>query len=144
MLSETLEKVKNLWQKQGLAVNDPLDLSRTKKQLQLLGVQATDEILEVFSTLNGFEDIDDECLSFWSLDQMIRENVNSRYIVDKSYVHFADFLIFSHTYAFRQDSEAFGSLYCYYAPDYIVRIADSFEEFFEYYLKRDSGKLWPK
>lgn len=87
--------------------------------------------------------MDSEHFTFWPIDQMIKENKKQDWVKDKSFVHFADFLIFSHTYAFKQNETPFASIYCQYAWDNIVKVADSFEEFFEYYLN-SNPKLWPE
>jgi len=99
--------------------------------------------LDVFSILNGFVDdrMDGECFVFWSIDKMLTES-SRYYINDATFVHFADFLIDSHTYAFKQNETDFVSVHCHYSNNYVVKLADSFEEFFEYYLT-DTVRLFP-
>ncbi len=126
MLSDTLERVKKYWKDENLPIEEPLDRERLRDRLEALGVRATEEIVAVFSALNGFKemDMDDELFSFWPMSWIIEENRKSEWVKDKSYVHFADFLIFSHRYAFRQSESPFVSVYCHYATDYIVKVAD--------------------
>ncbi|MGD9561551.1 MAG: hypothetical protein AB7F88_04730 [Pyrinomonadaceae bacterium] len=85
--------------------------------------------------------MDRECFQFWSIDRMLEEN-NRYHANDGSFCHFADYLINSHTYAFSQNETDFVSVYCYYCDDYIVKVADSFEEFFDWYLT-EPMKLYP-
>ena len=144
MLSETLERVRSYWKREGLFFEDPLDRLQIEDRLTSLGVRGTEEVVAVVSTLNGFkvDEMDDEGFSFWSIDQMVEENLKGKWVKDKSYVHFADFLIFSHTYCLRQVGSPSTSIYCHWSLDDIVKIANSFEEFFEYYHMRDR-RLWP-
>lgn len=142
-MAEILEKVKQYWSSENIALAPLPEQAELEVQLRALGVQPTREIQRVFFALNGFadHDMDSECLTFWSLQRMIDEN--SRYgRKGRSYVHFADFLIDSHTYAFRQTESSSAAVSCYYDDVYIVKVADSFEEFFEYYLT-DIKKLFP-
>lgn len=144
MLSDTLERVRNYWKREGLFSEYPLDRLQIEDRLTSIGVRGTEEIVAVVSTLNGFkvDEMDDEGFSFWSIDQMVEENLKGEWVKDKRYVHFADFLIFSHTYCFRQVGSPSTSIYCHWSLDDIVKIANSFEEFFEYYHMRDR-RLWP-
>jgi hypothetical protein len=144
LLDETLAKVWARWDAESLGPIPSLDDAQLRNKLDILGVEASDEILQVFSYLNGFDDdeMDSECFSFWSIDRMIEENSQPAVSRDRSFVHFADFLIFSHTYAFKQNTSELVSVYCHYDYDCIRKVADSFEEFFGYYLTTDQ-KLWP-
>jgi hypothetical protein len=136
-VAKILEEVKQHWLSENIALAPPPGQAELDKQLIALGVRPTDEIRRVFSTLNGFADdgeMDSECVSFWTLQRML--DGNRRYgVKEPRYIHFADFLIDSHTYAFRQTESDFVAVYCcHYSADHVVKIADSLEEFFEYYL----------
>ena len=138
MLVDTIERVKRYWKDQCLKIEKPLDRPQLDERFSALRVNATEELVTVFSALNGFtEMMDDELFAFWPVDQMIEENCNGDWVKDRSSVHFADFLIFSHTFAFKQNETPFAAIHCHYASDNIVKVADSFEEFFEYYLSKD-------
>jgi len=80
-------------------------------------------------------------LVFLALDHIAREHSQDR-SEDRGYVHFADFLIYSHSYSFKVGGDNAASVYCHWDEDYIVKISDSFETFFEYYLT-DIKKLFP-
>lgn len=143
MLAETLERVRSHWVSENLGLACPLNRDALFERLLTVGVRATPEVLEVFSTLNGFaeDDMDSECLSFWTVDKIVREN-QLGWVKDRHYVHFADFLIDSHTYAFKIDDSGSTSVYCHWDSSYIVKISESFQTFFEYYLF-DTPRLWP-
>jgi hypothetical protein len=143
MLPETLDKVKEHWLSENIVLAPSCDKEVIHKQFRYLGVNATPEILEVFSKLNGFaeDDMDSECLSFWTIDKIVREN-QMGWVKDRLYVHFADFLIDSHTHAFKINDSGSASVYCHWDSSYVVKICESFQTFFEYYLF-DTPKLWP-
>lgn len=75
------------------------------------------------------------------MDRIIRENSEPS-VRGTGFIHFVDFLIDSHTYAFKLDDSARASVYYHRNKDYIVRICDSFQTFFEYYLT-DPKMLFP-
>ena len=114
------------------------------ERFSALGFHANVEILKVYSTLNGFADdeMDNECLTFWPVRKILLENAASR-VRETGYVHFGDFLIDSHTYAFSAHSSENTIVYCHWDERDEVKIADSFDEFFDYYLS-EPMKLWPK
>ncbi len=142
-MTKKLEKVKQHWLSENIALAPLPGQAELDVQLPSLGVRPTNEIRRLFSTLNGFadDDMDSECFAFWRLQRMVDEN-SRQGMKDRRYVHFADFLIDSHTYAFRQTESDSVAIYCHYTDDHIVKIGDSFEEFFEYYLT-DVKKLFP-
>jgi hypothetical protein len=74
--------------------------------------------------------MDSECLSFWTVEKILRENK-----LNAEYVFFADFLIASHFYAFKFKAADSSSIYVYYGKNDRHKIADSFAEFFELYLE---------
>jgi len=80
-------------------------------------------------------------LAFLDVRSIARER-SQDWSKDRSYIHFADFLIYSHAYSFKVGGDKAASVYCHWDKDYIVKISDSFETFFEYYLT-DIKKLFP-
>ncbi len=144
MLSERLVQVGRRWRQEGCRPVPPLPDLRLKERLIEVQGKPTQELVEVFSTLNGFDDglMDEECLQFWTIDKIFEENSGS-YSNQGSFCHFADFLINSHTYAFNQNEADLVSVHCHYGENHIIKIADSFDEFFEYYLT-DTVKLFPE
>jgi hypothetical protein len=144
MLEEVLDRVRSRWRNEQLILAPPMGERELLERFLTLGVNANSEILKVFSTLGGFadDDLDSECLTFWTVDKILTENQRG-WVMDRSYIHFADFLIDSHTYAFRiNDSALTAAVYCHWDSNYIVKICDSFEAFFDFYLF-DPAKLWP-
>ena len=106
-------------------------------QFQSIGVNANTEVLEVFSQLNGFDDrlMDNHCINFWSTDKIKLENQRNSGVVE-----FADFLIDSHRYGFKVESDESISIYLVYGEEN-DKLADSFRAFFQLYLT-DTKKLW--
>jgi hypothetical protein len=143
MLLETLDRVKRRWLSEQIILAAPPHGGELEERLRNLGVEPTDEIRNVFLVLTGFaeEDLDSECFTFWTLDRIAREHSRG-WIKDKTYIHFADFLLDSHTYSFKVAGDDPASVYCHWDKDYIVKVSDSFETFFEYYLT-DIKKLFP-
>ena len=143
MLLEVLALVKQRWLSDRIILAVPPSDEELKERFRNLGVEPTDEIRTVFSTLTGFvdDDMDSECFTFWTLDRIAREHSQFR-SAENSFIHFADFLIDSHSYCFKAGSDSAASVYCHTDKDYIVKISDSFETFFEYYLT-DIKKLFP-
>ena len=144
MLDETLEKVRQAWLSDACELVPPLTKAKLDKALSELRVTPTAEIYHVFSHLNGFvgDRMDGECFQFWSIEKMLVEN-DKYHSKDRGFfIHFADFLIDSHTYAFKQNHTEHVWVYCHYDDKCILKVASSFEEFFGYYL-RETRRLFP-
>ena len=104
-----------------------------------LGVLLARDAVEVYSTIGGFadDDMDSECLTFWTVERMLREND-----FNAENVYFADFLIDSHLYYFRYKNAQVSAIYVSYGESGRFHIADSFDEFFGLYLTNIKG-LFP-
>lgn len=133
MLKENLKKVKEKWELEGLNLAKPLSENDVISFFANLRVAISNDMVEVFSNLNGFDDndMDSECLSFWTVERKLQENEPN-----SEYVYFADFLIYSYYYAFRFENADFSSIHVHYSETSRFKIADSFSEFFELYLKK--------
>ena len=142
MLDETLERVKQHWISEGLALGPTPDRAQLCARFIDLGIKPASEVLQVFTTLGGFanDDLDSECLTFWTIEKILTEN-SAVYAKDRPYVHFADFLFNSHTYAFSVAQMDRVEVHCYDNEDKIVKVANSFQDFFRYYLD-ELGKLF--
>ncbi|MEO8042309.1 MAG: hypothetical protein ABI646_06860 [Acidobacteriota bacterium] len=142
MLLEVLEKVKLHWIEDGIAIAPSPDKTKIANFFSDIGVEPSEEVFTVFSVLGGFinDDMDSECLTFWTLEQI--RNYNGATGRETGLVHFADFLINSHTYAFGTRGSAVAAVCCHYDKDYIVNVSDSLQSFFELYLM-EPRKLFP-
>jgi len=79
-----------------LSLAKPLLEAEIIKGFAKLDILLSRDVIEVYSNINGFSknDIDSECLSFWTIEKIWGENQ-----LNSEYVYFADFLIDSHFYA---------------------------------------------
>lgn len=138
LLEETLKQVKTYWQQQRLATGEIFpknDLIKIFAENRLLVSQ---DVIEVFSIIGGFDEneMDDECLTFWTLEKILKENEPN-----SEFVYFADFLIDSHHYAFKFKDGINSSIYIHYSEKDRPKVASSFAEFFELYLT-DTSRLF--
>lgn len=131
MLKINLNKVKEKWELDGLNLAEPLSENGVNDSFTSLKISVSKDVIEVFSNLNGFDEngMDSECLSFWTIEKILRENETN-----SEYVYFADFLIDSHHYAFKFENADFSSIHIHFSETLRFKIADSFGEFFELYL----------
>ncbi len=132
MLQENLEKVKEHWKLERLKLAEPLSENEIIAVFAELGILLSSDVIEVYSNLGGFDenDMDSECLTFWTIEKIQRENE-----ANSEYVYFADFLIDSHQYAFKYENPDISSIHVYYSENAKYKIANSFTDFFELYLK---------
>lgn len=138
MLQENLQKVRNYWKKEKLNLAKPLLRFQLFRVFEVLTLQISKDVIEVYSTLNGFDEneMDSECLTFWTIEKILKENKPN-----SEFVYFADFLIDSHHYAFKFEDGIDSSIYIHYSEKDRPKVASSFAEFFELYLT-NTGRLF--
>lgn len=97
-LQETLNLVKTNWKQQGLNLIELRSKDKLIKILSKFNILASEEFMEVYSIINGFDenDMDSEGLSFWPIEKILRGNKPN-----DEYIYFADFLINSHWYGYK-------------------------------------------
>lgn len=139
MLGENLIKVNKKWCAEGLKLAPPFPVREVAGIFADFGITLARDAVEVYSTLGGFADdeMDSECLTFWSPRKILREN---EFYAEQ--VYFADFLIYSHQYYFEYKNSESSTIHISYGETERYKIADSFDEFFELYLKNIKG-LFP-
>ena len=132
MLIENLKQVKEHWKQSNLNLAEPLLEKELVDIFANIEIPISREVIEVYSNLNGFNEweMDSECLTFWEIQKILKENKRK-----SEYVYFADFLINSHFYAFKFEDANNSSVFASYSENDNRRVADSFDEFFEIYLK---------
>jgi hypothetical protein len=125
------------WRSENIRLKEPLPQDQIVRHLESLGVSPLPELLDAYTILSRFDDdeMDNECLCFWSLEKVTEENRSGA-----KAVQFADFLIDSHRYAFRIESDNSIGIYIDYFDGKGIKIADSFSSFFRIYLG-EPGKL---
>jgi hypothetical protein len=139
VLSENLIKVNKKWRGEDLKLASPPLEEEVVEAFVQLGIPLARDAAEVFSTLGGFseDDLDSECLTFWTVEKILREND-----FNAEDVYFADFLLYSHEYYFKFKDVKSSVIYVRFSETDRVQIADSFDEFFELYLTNIKG-LFP-
>ena len=127
------------WGNQNIRLKETLPRDEIVRYLEGFGVSPHSELIDAYSILSCFDEdaMDNECLCFWSLEQVWKENQRG-----VSAIHFADFLINSHLYAFRIESDSSIGIYVDYFDGENIKIADSFSHFFQLYLN-ESARLFP-
>jgi hypothetical protein len=131
MFADIAQLVLKEWNSEAIRPNHAIPANDVLFQFQFMGVNATTEILEVFSHLNGFDDgsMDRHCINFWSMDKIKLEKQRNSDLVE-----FADFLIDSHRYGFKVEPNHSVGIYVVYDEDASDKVAGSFREFFQLYL----------
>lgn len=139
MLSDNLIKVNQKWRDEGLKLAALRLEEEVIETFANLGVLLASDAVQVYSTIGGFadDDLDSECLTFWTVEKILREND-----FNAEDVYFADFLIYSHQYYFKYKDAESSEVYVSYDTETVYKIANSFDEFFELYLTNIKG-LFP-
>lgn len=130
-LGESLKKVAETWHRECLKIVEPKSEKEIIEKLARLKMPISKDVIEVYSTLGGMEDCESDatCFSFWDIDKILEENKS--YLSE--FISFADFLIHSHSYYFKFETECVSSIHID-GDNRVEKIADSFKEFFENYL----------
>lgn len=125
-ISEILER----WESQGVELLAPNDRATVIGALNLTGKKYSEDVVNLYCATGGMKDgaMDDNLWSFWSLEQLVKENA----VLRRPGLFFADFLIYSTQYFFRFESPDRSSVWL---DDGQELLADSISEFFEKYLK---------
>jgi hypothetical protein len=129
-LSESLKSAIQGWQGGVLELWPPAAPERIDAVLGQIGQKASADVLELYTTIDGFGGMDGHGLSLWSLDEILEENAATgcgRYA-------FADGLVESFRFQLQYENELVSSVWIYHGEDLTYRIADSLARFFEMYL----------
>ena len=139
MPDDIAQLVLDHWRSENIPLKEPVSQNEIVECLASLGVSPSSELLEADSIHSRFDDdeIDEECLSFWSLKKVSKENRRGA-----DAIQFADFLIDSHRYTFTTESDNTHGIYVDYLNGEKIKIADSFASFFQHYLE-SPRKLFP-
>lgn len=134
-----LETAINKWKLEGVALHSPIEQSVVRAKLSALGRAYSRDVLALYSATGGMEDgySDSHMWSLWSLQRVVSETAS----YGRPYILFADFLIDSHFYCFKYETEEASSV----RVDYLngvepELVAGSVEEFFEI-LNDDAIKI---
>ena len=115
---------------------EPLNREGVIAALNKTGQKYSSDVVELYCATGGMADfeMDSRYWSLWPLSEVISENAGH----GRNELLFADFLIFSHCYSFKFESETRSSVWVDDAE--LVKTADSVGEFFEKLLN-DPGSL---
>lgn len=88
MLGEMLVKVGEKWHRECLKLAKPLSEQAVIENFANHGILLARDAIEVYSNIGGFDEdnMDAECLTFWTVDKILRENE-----LNAEEVYFADF-----------------------------------------------------
>lgn len=140
MLNEKLVKVVQQWKKEGLEISPPSSEQQIIDCFQKIKKPISKDVLEFYIFTGGVSEgeMDSELFSFWTLKEIIEENLRLKSEV----ALFADFLIFSHCYGFKYENLMISSVYIDWLGQFpLTKVADSVEEFFDIYLKNPNDLL---
>lgn len=135
MPNEIFQKVIQHWKKDGVKVLPPASEKTIVDCFKKIEKPISEDILEFYSLTAGMseDEIDSEAIAFWSLEQLVKENL----ITKSELALFSDFLIFSHCWGFKFESDKRSSVHIDYFSkiNRYEQVANSLEEFFEKYLE---------
>jgi hypothetical protein len=129
-----LEQAIEQWRREGINLLPPSDETTVIDALNRAGRKYSRDVIALYSATGGMKDgeCDSHLLSLWPLERVISETVRHNH----SHILFADFLIDSHFYCFKYESNQFSSVCIeYFDGKQPERVAETVDEFFELYLR---------
>ncbi len=129
-----LNEVLGRWRRDRVRLLPPHEEKFIVAALSKTGRDISRDVISLYSAVGGMEDyeMDSHCWSLWSLDRLVSENFNYA----RPYILFADFLINSHLYCLRYESEESSVHIDYFNNEEPQFVANSLTEFFELYLRK--------
>jgi hypothetical protein len=121
------------WERDGIKLHAPMEELVVRATLERTGRTYSSDVVALYCATGGMHDgeSDSHMWTLWSMDRVIEEN--SRY--DRPHLLFADFLIDSHFYCFRYESDETSAVCVDYLngeePELVAR---SVQEFFEAFV----------
>lgn len=121
------------WQRAGITLNAALRESDVRAELDKTGRAYSRDVVDLYCATGGMDEgeSDSHMWTFWSMERVVAEN--SRY--ERPHILFADFLMDSHLYCFRFESEERSAVCIDYLngeePEVVAR---SVQEFFETFV----------
>lgn len=132
MKKEILQKVIEKWKMESLEIISPYSEKQIQNSFDKIGELVSRDVLQIYTTFGGLADevMDSNLLSFWTLDQLVSENLLHK----SGFVLFGDFLINSHFYGYKYENENISSVFSDFETGEFLKIAESVEDFFHLYL----------
>jgi hypothetical protein len=127
------------WERDGVTLLPPHDEEEVVRELSRLGRSFSRDVVGLYCATGGMDDeADGECLTLWTLERMVAENLKS----PRPQLLFMDFLINSHCYGLQYEDADTSSVYIDYFVGEPERVANSLDEFFKLYLTDCHKKLF--
>ena len=123
------------WRGDGVSLLPSADEVSVVAALDKTGRRYSSDVVALYCATGGMPDgeSDAHMWTLWPLEQVVSENAN---YLERPHLLFADFLIHSHLYCFRYESEERSSVCVdYFDGKEPEVLAGSVSEFFELYLK---------
>ncbi|MCC7306611.1 MAG: hypothetical protein IT173_03530 [Acidobacteria bacterium] len=126
----TINALVDKWRAEGTRLLPPLNQESVVAALNETGRKYSADVVKLYSTTGGMADceMDDRWWSLWPLREVFSENAGYK----RSEILFADFLIHSHLYIFKFETETNSSVWIdYFNGEEPERVASSVASFFE-------------
>ena len=134
MALTVMDDVLRKWRRDDVSLVPPPDEVSVVAALDKTGRRYSSDVVALYCATGGMPDgySDAHAWSLWPLEQVVAENVS----YERPHLLFADFLIHSHLYCFKYESEGRSSVCVnYFDGKELEVLAGSVAEFFEMYLK---------
>ncbi|MEO6908000.1 MAG: SMI1/KNR4 family protein [Abditibacteriaceae bacterium] len=145
-MSDLIEQLRQHWWNQGFTLGNGASESQLKELESKYQIILPDDFKEYLLSINWSRDYDwdGETISFWTINRINEEALNYRRSEKEHYLVFADYLISSHEYAIKLESQATATSPVFFVYYDCVQAAPSFTEFLEGYMANDMDMLMPK
>jgi hypothetical protein len=125
---QSIRQMIQKWRRDGVALLPPHDEDELIRELSRLGRPFSRDVVGLYCATGGMDnDMDGECLTLWTLEQVVTENLKS----PRPQLLFMDFLINSHCYGLQYEDANTSSVYIDYFVGETQRVANSLDEFFQ-------------
>ncbi len=121
------------WRRAGVRLLPPHGAGEVVEALRRTERPFARDLVALYCATGGMEDgeMDDECLTLWTLERVVGENLKHA----RPHLFFMDFLIDSHFYGLRYEDAETSSVYVDdFGDEPPRRLAESLEDFFRIYL----------
>ena len=135
------ERLSKFWSRQGIKLRPGISENEIAQFEAKYDVRLPGDLREYFATVNGFvgseQTSDENCISFWGLDEVepLKKYWSSPVEGGDSYFAFADWSLAAHVYAIHLSANVENENSVIVVYDYRpITVANSFGEFIEAYL----------
>ena len=127
-----LQDLVRRWRLQQLALLPAETPENVRETFARVGYLATPDVLRIYTTIGGMQEMDEDYLRLWSLQEIESENRGKT----ESGLLFADYMIDCWCYRLRPEGEVRSSVYVdYFDGKPAILVARSLIEFFDVYAQ---------